>query len=133
MIAHLYRVTQSIIREHLYKIVARSGDWRSVRKDILSRRSSCEACGSTVRLQVHLRQPFHLHPELELDETNLIVLCMDVNECHLKIGHGDNFKAYNPNVTTDAQEALEHPDQIPVIIERAKEAVLYAIKNPFLV
>jgi hypothetical protein len=48
-------------------------------------------------------QPFHLKPELELDLKNLIVLCMGPNECHLLLGHGDNFKKYNPYIAADAK------------------------------
>jgi 5-methylcytosine-specific restriction endonuclease McrA len=47
-------------------------------------------------VQVHHKKPFHLHPELELDPANLVTLCMtSSNECHLRIGHSGDFKAYN--------------------------------------
>ena len=51
--------------------------------------------------------PFHLDPAKELDRTNLIVLCMAYpQECHLQIGHGGYFKAYNPNVIADSKAML---------------------------
>jgi 5-methylcytosine-specific restriction endonuclease McrA len=55
-----------------------------------------------VNLNVHHKKPFHLFPQLELEPTNLITLCMESGkDCHIKLGHGDNFKAYNPNVEED--------------------------------
>jgi hypothetical protein len=30
---------------------------------------------------------------------------MDVNDCHLKLGHGGSFKAYNPKVEEHAKQA----------------------------
>jgi hypothetical protein len=50
--------------------------------------------------------PFHVNPHLELDENNLITLCMDENECHLEIGHGDSWKCYNPHVEKDAKRYM---------------------------
>ena len=71
-------------------------------------------------IQVHHRAPFHLHPELELDPKNLISLCMSKTECHLRIGHGDFFKAWNPDVLPDAAEALAHPERMELVWKRAK-------------
>ena len=69
--------------------------------------------------------PFAKDASLELDPNNLISLCMDKgHDCHILIGHGDDFKAYNPNVVADATEALLHPEKIREIQERAKVARL---------
>lgn len=102
-IKHTVHVLHSKIREAI-KANTRSPKWRALEKKVREEQGSCAACKSTKNLQVHHKQPFHLHPELELIEDNLICLCMDRNECHLKIGHGDNFKAYNPNAEADAKE-----------------------------
>lgn len=91
------------LHDRLHGITAkRSNEWPKVEKDFREKNPTCAACGSTNKLNVHHKKPFHLHPELELDENNLITLCMDKNRCHLLIGHGDNFRAYNPNVEADA-------------------------------
>ena len=45
-----------------------------------------------------------MHPELELDPNNLITLCMGENSCHLDIGHGGSFRAYNQDVLDDAEK-----------------------------
>ena len=80
----------------------RSSKWPALQRKFKKENPTCAACGSTKQLNVHHKKPFHLHPELELEPTNLITLCMDpANECHIKLGHGDNFKAYNPDVTED--------------------------------
>lgn len=99
-IVHALKVAHSVVREHAKKIT-RSSKWAGVRKAVLAANPVCECCGSDRLLQVHHRVPFHLRPELELEPKNLIVLCMDKPECHLLIGHGDNFKRYNPYVTAD--------------------------------
>lgn len=86
----------------------RSDAWPEVEKTHLRLYPTCAACASKVRLNVHHKKPFHLDPNLELDPRNLITLCMDpAAECHIKIGHGDNFRAYNPNVDRDARAVLQ--------------------------
>jgi hypothetical protein len=77
------------------------------------------------KLQVHHVKPFHLLPELELDESNLISLCMGPNECHLFIGHGDSFRCYNPNVREDAEKFMKASfDDRKKIIGEARKARL---------
>lgn len=84
----------------------RSSEWPKVEKEHLKNFPTCASCGTDKHIQVHHKKPFHLHPELELDPNNLISLCME-NDCHLYVGHGDDFKAYNPNVVEDAQTVYE--------------------------
>jgi len=98
----------------------RSPHWPSVQHHFIQKHPSCAACGSTQHLNVHHVQPFHLHPELELEESNLITLCMD-NDCHLLIGHGDSFKAYNPNVREDAASVLQNVSNLKVVLKETAE------------
>jgi 5-methylcytosine-specific restriction endonuclease McrA len=87
----------------------RSSHWPAVEHKHLKDHPTCEACGGNIHLQVHHRKPFHLFPELELEPTNLITLCMEQpKDCHIKLGHGGNFKAYNPNVDTDVAAVKAH-------------------------
>ena len=102
LIVHTIRAAKSIVREHIKK-VTRSPKWNELRKNTLLHNPGCQACGSITNLQVHHIQPFHLKPELELESKNLIVLCMGKNECHLLLGHGDNFKKYNPYIVADTK------------------------------
>ena len=83
----------------------RSSKWPALRKAFLKGKS-CAVCSGTEKLEAHHIAPFHLHPALELDESNLIALCEGnkVINCHLFIGHLGNFKGYNPEVKKDAQE-----------------------------
>lgn len=103
----------------------RSPEWDNVQENHLKTHDECVACGSKEKLNVHHIKPFHLFPELELDPNNLITLCMD-NECHLLIGHGNNFKFYNPNVVDDANATrvqLQNSNKM-ILKESAKKAKL---------
>ncbi len=77
----------------------RSGHWPTVRKHHLEKEPVCQWCGSKESLEVHHISPFHIHPEDELQEHNLITLCERPGiECHLHHGHFGNWKNFNPDV-----------------------------------
>lgn len=62
-------------------------------------------------LEVHHVEDFKHHPELELVESNLIVLCeCEKEKDHLGIGHTidgkSDWKITNPNVREDAARKL---------------------------
>jgi 5-methylcytosine-specific restriction endonuclease McrA len=97
----------------------RSTHWPTVEKHFLEKNPNCAACGSSSRLNVHHIKPFHLFPELELDENNLITLCMGEKECHIKLGHLNNFKLFNEYIKEDAAQALNNPNQFGEIIKTA--------------
>jgi 5-methylcytosine-specific restriction enzyme A len=119
-ISHHIRVFSSERRERK-KMESRSGRWPAVRAEHLKTNPECEACGHTKNLQVHHMQPFHEKPELELEPTNLISLCMGPHECHIRIGHGGSFDHWNPNVRTDANLVRLHPERRPHIEQLAKQ------------
>ena len=96
----------------------RSPKWPHVEKLHLKLEPACACCGSTKKLNVHHKKPFHLFPQFELDLNNLITLCMD-KECHLKVGHGNDFKDYNPDVEADSKRVH---DNIALFEEVATEA-----------
>ena len=109
---------------HVGHGMERSPKWPHVEKLHLKLEPSCAACGSTKKLNVHHKKPFHLFPELELDMHNLITLCMD-KECHEKIGHGGNFKDYNPEVTEDSAKVLSNQSLFEeVVIEAQKKRLI---------
>lgn len=84
----------------------RSGKWPAVRKAFLKKNPNCAVCDGKKKVEVHHKKPFHLHPELELDESNLITLCENKNDgvnCHLLFGHLGNFKSLNENVEDDSK------------------------------
>lgn len=103
----------------------RSDKWPTVEHAFRARNPNCAACNGTEKINVHHKKPFHLHPELELEPSNLITLCMGEDECHIRIGHGDDFKAYNPNVVIDAADSLTHPSRRILLAAKAKAARLY--------
>ena len=81
----------------------RSNKWPSVRKEHLKNESWCRFCGEIRNLEVHHIEPFHLHPELELDDYNLITLCECIGkECHFKKGHLGNWKKFNQDIKNEA-------------------------------
>lgn len=99
----------------------RSSKWGKLEKEFVTLHPQCAACGTKERLQAHHKKPFHLHPELELDPANLIVLCMSPgHECHLNLGHGDSWKCYNSNVEVDASELFNNAGKFDEIVKRAR-------------
>lgn len=84
----------------------RSSKWAAVRKQHLVLQPTCAVCGGSSSVEVHHVRPFHLHPELELDPSNLITLCESKKSgvnCHLWYGHIGNFKSFNSTVADDAK------------------------------
>jgi hypothetical protein len=110
---------------HVGHGMERSPKWPHVEKLHLKLEPTCACCGSTKKLNVHHKKPFHLFPELELDLNNLITLCMD-KECHLKVGHGGNFKDYNPSVAEDAAKVLTNQTLFESVVEEALKKRLIA-------
>jgi hypothetical protein len=88
----------------------RSPEWNKVRKAHLKKHPACALCGSKKDVQVHHIKPFHLHPELELEPSNLITSCTSKYwgfSCHVKVFHGGNFQYENPNVLEDIKNIQE--------------------------
>lgn len=126
MISHLIRLAHSALRE-ASKRRTRSSHWPAVEKAHLLAHPTCAGCGTTKHLQTHHIKPFHLDPTLELDPTNLVTACMDTPECHLRICHGSDFKAFNLNVLTDLAQALASPGSREEIWARAKSVRQFSI------
>jgi 5-methylcytosine-specific restriction endonuclease McrA len=100
----------------------RSPHWPAVQHAHLKLEPNCAVCGGSMNLNVHHKKPFHLFPELELEPTNLITLCMDGDkDCHIKLGHGGSFKAYNPNVVEDVT-AVRSSFSMELLTETAVKA-----------
>lgn len=85
----------------------RSPHWSTVRNAHLVFEPACRACGGTEKLQVHHKHPFHLHPELELEQQNLITLCeRRGRDCHFRYGHFFDWKQWNPHVESMSTDFL---------------------------
>jgi len=83
----------------------RSPGWRKVQQEHLKKEPNCVICDGVEDLNVHHIEPFHIHPEKELDPNNLITLC-NHNRCHYTFGHLMSWKSWNADVRADV--ALWH-------------------------
>jgi 5-methylcytosine-specific restriction enzyme A len=82
----------------------RSSKWPALRKSFIKKNPKCAVCGGRKNVEVHHKKPFHSHPELELDETNLISLCEGSGmNCHLTFGHLGSYQSFNPTIDKDAK------------------------------
>ena len=90
----------------------RSPKWETVRRHYIKSHGECEACGARTDLNVHHIRPFHLFPELELSESNLITLC---RKHHFELGHKKDWSDYDVDVRAHAAE-LRKSLPIPVIL-----------------
>lgn len=82
---------------------ARSPKWDGWVKRFL-RGKACLACGQRDGLSGHHVVPFHLRPDLELVEANVVPLCSD--RCHIVFGHFNDFRLDNPAVRDDCAAYL---------------------------
>ena len=100
----------------------RSSEWHKVREEFLEENPECAICGTNKKINVHHKKPFHLYPELELDKNNLVTLCMSKMECHFLIGHGSDFKCFNPYLESDIKILQEDLSKFEEIVKLAKLA-----------
>lgn len=90
----------------------RSPIWHKTRMAHLRKEPACAACGTLEDLEVHHIAPFHLHPELELEDSNLITLCEKPgHDCHFVFGHFHNWHLFNPNVIADVARYLGEQEE----------------------
>lgn len=76
----------------------RDGRWPALAKAHLQREPWCIACGRVDACVPHHVVPVHAAPQMELEPDNLVTLCP---VCHLLIGHGRDWRAWNPHVRAD--------------------------------
>jgi len=82
---------------------SRSNDWEKVKSNYLSKHSHCAYCGTSTGLVVHHIIPYHIDHTEELNPNNLITLCEAGNNCHLKHGHLNNYKGFNPQICNECK------------------------------
>jgi len=87
----------------------RSPKWDTFRTKFVANKR-CAVCDCNKNLQAHHKKPFNEHPELELDENNLVVLCQ---QCHFAIGHLFNYRLYNHDIDNSVK-------YFRLLIKRAK-------------
>jgi len=125
LIPHIYHVARSLFREAQKE--RRSSRWAHVRDEYLKKNPTCAACGSRTLCQVHHCEPVHIKPELELEPSNFITLCMSKRaEHHLTLGHGDNWRAWNPKVREHAAALKADPKTSKAILADAASIKRFA-------
>jgi 5-methylcytosine-specific restriction endonuclease McrA len=76
----------------------RSPKWPALQKRLVAANPFCCVCGRRTNLVGHHKLPFHSHPELELVETNVAIVCeWPTLNCHLWAGHRGNFQDARPD------------------------------------
>ena len=105
----------------------RSPRWYSLRRRVLRGANGCEACATMTGLQVHHVKPVYTHPELELDPSNLLVLC---RTCHLLIGHGGSWMHINPMARDSADTLRANPQLRATILSVARKVSVRMVRRP---
>ena len=74
----------------------RSGKWPTFLRNFLAKHKECMGCGRKAQTAHHCK-PFHLFPALELDENNVVPVCIP---CHFGVCHAGDWKLYVESVKT---------------------------------
>ncbi len=78
----------------------RSPKWSEIRNKWVKENPLCAVCSTKKDCEVHHVQPYHLHPDLELNPQNFITLC---RPHHYIFGHFMNWSSFNKDVRADAE------------------------------
>ena len=89
---------------------SRSPAWAELARRTVEDRPACQCCRAITDLQVHHVLPVHVRPDLELDQTNLLVLC---RRCHLFVGHLGDWSSWNVLAVSDASKMRKRIDERP--------------------
>lgn len=86
----------------------RSPRWRTFERRLIEAHPYCAVCGTDKDLVGHHIQPFHLFPALELDPSNILIVCESRGKrsCHFAFGHYWDWSKYNPDVVAQAAAFL---------------------------
>lgn len=101
-------------------LAPRSVRWPALARAHLDVHPNCAACGGSVALHVHHALPYDRYPDKELDVGNLVTLCMREGfECHFLLGHGGDWRTYNPHVKDHVRELARGRPREDVLTEAA--------------
>lgn len=83
----------------------RSPKWGAFKKEYEKTHPKvCAVCGSKKGVALHHLRPFHLHPELELEENNMLWVCeRPGHDHHFMVAHLEDYKSFNPTAKEDAE------------------------------
>lgn len=71
----------------------RSSKWAKFLLNLLNKNPKCWGCNKKSQTGHH-DKPFHEFPELELEESNIDIVCVP---CHFVLCHAGNWKLYVPD------------------------------------
>jgi len=81
--------------------LGRASGWSALSRKYREENPHCAVCGTLQNVEVHHVIPYHIDPQLELQEFNLISLC---RHDHFLFGHLGSWHSYNREVRADAAE-----------------------------
>lgn len=93
----------------------RSGKWPQFKKEFAKTHpKECAVCGNK-KCQLHHKQSFATHPELELKESNVCWLCEGIGtlQHHRGLGHLGSFTSLNLDIDNDIKIWKEKFDTRP--------------------
>ena len=126
-VSHFVSTIKSLVKDASAK---RSPAWPALEKKFLVEHPFCTICGTDKSLQIHHKVPLHLKPDLELDPANLMTLCMSMQRaCHFRLGHGGDFKAFNPKIEEAAKFSKGVADHFDTLVLAAKHDRRYDVPN----
>ncbi|MCK9433727.1 MAG: HNH endonuclease [Candidatus Cloacimonetes bacterium] len=96
-------------REPLLDALRSEYAWTKVRNEYFADHPLCQVCHYNKDGQVHHKKPWHLFEDLRYEPTNLITLCQP---CHFRLGHGRNWKKWNPEIQELSEGVQEWLDDI---------------------
>lgn len=104
----------------------RSPHWGKFKKAYFKKYGkACEVCGRKSFVQLHHVIPFHVRPDLELMEWNVVGLCEPphkVRKCHLIYGHLGDWRWFDPDVKEVAASVKKKIAEAREQREREKKA-----------
>ena len=100
----------------------RSSKWSALEKSFKKQFPTCACCRTNKKVQIHHIVPFHVSPELELEPTNLISLCMSKRMCHLQIAHCGSFRKWTENIRQYASILSKDISKYNEIVKLSKES-----------
>lgn len=81
--------------------------------------TTCACCGGSLLVQPHVVNPYAVDAP-----QNVLWLCSGVAECHLRIGHGGDWRTWNPTVARHVAQLRRGPYLFPLVAQEAAQAAV---------
>ncbi len=105
----------------LFTASPRHPKWPAAARRFLKRNPLCMFCGGTKEVVVHHAIPFHIRPDLEMDESLWRPCCelAGVN-CHLQIAHLGDWRLWRKDLQRGLVRLKEQRTALRLWIERER-------------